>query len=378
MLPLIFDTDQHLTEPPDFWTDRFPKRFQDQAPAFLDHPEMGPGWSWDGGKTVRAMGLVSVGSEDPRKIGRTKRYDEIDPGCYDPRKRIEVMDIDGVGACLLFASGAGFVSLLPDDDFHIECVRVYNNAVMDWAQAGDAKRIFPAALMPNLGIEHAVAELERVAKKGFVHYMFNQWPSGDTYPSAADDPFWELLQETGMTISFHGFGGGRAKTPPKDESGDEPGLRLPVNLVQEMIAALRGAGLGSTVGLATLVLSGLLERFPALKIGLIETSAGWLPAFAERLDEAYMRHRWLGGYRLEQMPSESMGRIRVNLDREWMGLKHRHTIGVDRLMLGTDFPHIGNFYPHTRFYVELAFQGVSREEKERMLWSNAAALYGVN
>jgi predicted TIM-barrel fold metal-dependent hydrolase len=339
---------------------------------------MGPGWSWDGGTTVRAMGLVSVGSENPRKIGRTKRYDEIDPGCYDPRRRIEVMDIDGVGACLLFASGAGFVQMIPDDDFHLECVRVYNDAVMDWAIEGDASRIFPAALIPHLGIEHAVAELERVAKKGFVHYMFNQWPSGNTYPSAVDDPFWELLQETGMTVSFHGYGGGRPKAPLKVESGNEPQLRLPVNLGQEMIAAIRGAGLGSTVGLGIFILDGMLERFPKLKVGLIETSAGWLPAFAERLDEVYLRHRWLGGQRLKRLPSESVKRLKINIDREWLGVKHRQVIGVDNIMFGTDFPHIGSFYPHTRFYIELAFQGVPAEETERMLWSNAANLYGVN
>src|SRR5437879_5993328 len=97
-IPKYFDTDQHLTEPPDFWTGRIPKKFAEREPRFMHHPTMGPGWSWDNGKTVRPMGVQSVGSEDPRKIGNFKSFEEIDPGCYDAKKRIEVMDVDGCRA----------------------------------------------------------------------------------------------------------------------------------------------------------------------------------------------------------------------------------------------------------------------------------------
>jgi predicted TIM-barrel fold metal-dependent hydrolase len=66
------------------------------------------------------------------------------------------------------------------------------------------------------------------------------------------------------------------------------------------------------------------------------------------------------------------------MDQEWMGLKWRHAVGVDNLMFGTDCPHIGSFYPHDRFYIELAMQDVSYEEKEKILWSNGASLYGID
>ena len=330
---------------------------------------------------VRSVALSSLSSMDPRQTSPRMRYDEIDPACYDPKKRIEAMDIDGVGATLLFPSAGGAVSSIHDEELYLACMSTYNDAVMEWAREASDRRVFPAAQIPCVGIEHAMAELERVAKMGFRHYAFNQWPSGSPYPSPADDPFWSLLQETGLIVSFHGFGYGRPST-----SAAAGGVLTHKNTKavsvggqpQEMIAALRGAGLGATLGLGMLALSGVLERFPALRFGMIETSVGWFPTFMERLDDTFSRHRFLVEPGIGRLPSELLGRFRISMDREWMGLKWRHSVGVDNLMFGTDFPHIGNFYPHSRFYIELAMQDVPYEEKEKILWSNGASLYGID
>jgi predicted TIM-barrel fold metal-dependent hydrolase len=53
-------------------------------------------------------------------------------------------------------------------------------------------------------------------------------------------------------------------------------------------------------------------------------------------------------------------------------------VGVDNITFGTDYPHIGSFWPHTRFYIDLLFDGVPEDEREKILWSNAATMYGVN
>ena len=378
MLPLIFDTDQHITEPPDFWTSRMPRKWQDVAMRVIDHPVFKDTWSYNGGRAIRSMGLSSVGSEDPRKLSSAKRYDEIDPGCYDPIRRREVMDIDGVGACLLFPSIASALSLIGDEELYLESTRVYNDAVMDWAIACDRCRVIPAALMPALGVEHAVAELARAASMGFKHYMFNQWPSGNPLPTPEDDAFFAQVQETGMVVSFHGYGTGRPKEPPVTFVDGKPQPADSRAQTQETVAAVRAAGLNSTTGLATLFLSGILGRFPRLKMCLIETSVGWLPYFMERLDALYDQHRWLDpSLRLASRPSDQLGNVKWSLDREMLAAKYRREIGMDTLAFGTDWPHIGSFYPHTRFHLELLTQGFTHEEREKLLWSNAAGLYGV-
>ncbi|MSQ24973.1 MAG: amidohydrolase [Dehalococcoidia bacterium] len=378
MLPMYLDTDHHIIEPPGFWTGRFSTQFADRAPVFVRHPKLGSGWSWDNGKTLRAMGLQSSSSEDPRKLHDVKQIEEIDPGCYDPRKRIEVMDVDGAQACLLFPASIppAFYASLQDDAFYAECARVYNDAVMDWAVAGDASRILPAAYIPMCDLPSAAAEQRRAVDMGFKHYLFNMYPSGSPVPTPADDPFWAQVQETGMTVSMHGFRGGhrpsKTATAPLVWSG-------PGKPSQEMTAAGRGAGLGSTAPLVGFVLSGVMERFPGLKMALIETSTGWLPYLAERMDALYTQHRWLADRKLQRLPSEYLLQLYANFDREWLGVKHRQAhVGSDRLLFGTDYPHIGSFYPHTRFYIELVLQGVPAAEQEKILWSNGARLYGLN
>ena len=196
-------------------------------------------------------------------------------------------------------------------DLYGECFRVYNDGLMDWAIDGDPKRLVPVAQIPASGLEDAVAELKRVAEKGYRVFAFNGWPSGGEYPSEADDLFWACAEEAGLAMAFHGAGHGRSVTPlgtisTRKHRDGRADRKASLGRPQEMIAADRAAGLHSTVHIGLLVLSGVLERFPGLKIGLIETSVGWLPAFMEQLDAAYTKHRWLGRLQLNRLPSESI------------------------------------------------------------------------
>ena len=137
--------------------------------------------------------------------------------------------------------------------------------------------------------------------------------------------------------------------------------------------------MGAQTSLGLLITTGILERFPKIQVGLIETSAGWLPSFLERLDAVYAQHRWLGSTELRMLPSEYFKRqVKISVDRELFGIKYRDFIGADALMFGTDFPHVGSFYPHTRHFIDLVFNGVPEDETQRILWDNAARLYGVD
>lgn len=392
MLPKFLDADHHIAEPPDFYTGRFAKKFAALEPKFMpDHPQ-GAGWSWDGGKTVRPLaGVTGVGSGDPRHIGAPLRLHEMDAGIYDAKARVEVMDIDGAQAALVFSSSVppAYYNFATDDDFYIECARVFNDAAMDWAKAGDPKRLIPAAQLPMCSAEAALGELERAVLMGYKHYQFNMYPSGGSVPTPADEPFWARVQELGVVTSIHSFRGGRLpKTPPPLMTAVNSSSRTAMSVGtqsgaraggQVLTAANRGAALGSTVPLAAFVFSGVLERYPDLKVAFVEKSLGWLPYMAEAMDATWLRMRWLGESRLKNKPSESLYKIYQSFDREWFGVKYRHAhVGAGKVMFGTDYPHIGTFYPHSRFYLELVLQGVPAAEQEQMLWSNGARLYGLN
>ncbi|HUP73008.1 MAG TPA: amidohydrolase family protein [Acidimicrobiales bacterium] len=375
LIKRIFDTDHHITPPPDLWTSRMPQKFQDRAPRLVDLEDGTQAWSFEGGEVLHLFGLENVGAKDPRELRWRVNYSELQADYYDPKARLLAMDIDGIDAALLFPSVAGHIAVVRDDELYLACVQTYNDGVWEWVHEGDPNRIFPAAMIPSRNLDEAMAELARVAELGFRHFSFTMSPSGGNYPSPEDDPFWALVQETGMAISMHGGGSGRVQrpAPPVGQAvKPEPPVRD-----QEMIAAGRASGLGAQMALGCVIMTGVLERFPDLKIGLVETSAGWLPSFVEQLDALYLQHRWLGNNTLRRLPSEYARQVKISVDRELQGIKYRDHIGVDNLMFGTDYPHIGSFWPHTRQYLDLLLDDVPEEDVDKILWSNAASLYGV-
>jgi len=241
-MPRFFDTDQHVTPPKDMWTSRMAKKFADVAPRVVELGDGTEAWSFEGGKDLHSFGLENVGSRDPKNLAWATRYDELDPAFYDAKARVEAMDDDGAAAALLFASVAGRGAATPDDDLYEALFCTYNDGIRDWADEGDPTRMFPAAIIPCRSLEMAMKELRRTADLGFKHFLGVLSPNGGR-PSADDDPFWALVQETGMVMSLHGgaVGGrfpGAAGPRPKTD------VATPPVRDQITIAAGRAGGMG--------------------------------------------------------------------------------------------------------------------------------------
>ena len=357
-----------------------PRKYADLAPQLVDLEDGTNAWSFEGGAHLHLFGLENVGGKDPAELSWRVRFDDLPTAYHEPKARLQAMEVDGIDTGLFFPSVAGHCSVIHDDDLYLECLRAYNDMAWDWCQDGDPNRMLPTALIPVLGLEPAMNELARVAKKGFRHFQFFLSPTGGPFPTPADDPFWALAAEMGIVVSMHGGGRGRVKMSAEAVAAarKQPVVPRPPDS-QIPIAAGRAAGLGAPQSLALMLGTGVLERHPNLKVALIETSAGWLPSMLERMDAEHTQHRWLSDDSLPLMPSEYFQRqVKISIDREIAGVKHRHQIGVDNLMFGTDFPHIGAYYPHTRHYVDLAFDGVPEDEVTAILWDNAAEFFGVN
>src|SRR2546421_5461641 len=115
MIPLIFDTDQHLTPPPDLWTSRMPRKYQDTAPRVIELEDGTQAWSVEGGADIILFGLQNVEGTDASTFSWRTRYDRIRPAAYEPQARLKAMDIDGVQATLLFPSACRFGNIQDDD-----------------------------------------------------------------------------------------------------------------------------------------------------------------------------------------------------------------------------------------------------------------------
>ncbi len=115
---------------------------------------------------------------------------------------------------------------------------------------------------------------------------------------------------------------------------------------------------------ATLIMSGVLERFPGLKVVSAELNCGWLPYFLRRLDERFEArgarvHGSAFPTKLTLKPSEYFRRqLYATFIDDPFGIAHRHDIGVDNLLWSSDFPHSATFWPHSREKIAKDFQDV--------------------
>jgi predicted TIM-barrel fold metal-dependent hydrolase len=133
---------------------------------------------------------------------------------------------------------------------------------------------------------------------------------------------------------------------------------------------------------ATMIFSGVLERFPRLRVVSAELNCGWLAYYLRRMDERFeARGARVHGHafptRLTMKPSEYFRRqLYATFIDDAFGVSHRHDIGVENILWSSDFPHSATFWPNSREKIAQDFQGVSEEDKRKILFENTAKLYG--
>jgi predicted TIM-barrel fold metal-dependent hydrolase len=127
-----------------------------------------------------------------------------------------------------------------------------------------------------------------------------------------------------------------------------------------------------------LLFSGVCERFPAIKIVLVEANIGWIPSMLEQVDDMFLRYRWFNEAvdRMLAMPSELFHRnFFGTFIVDTVGIELRHRMNLEHLMWSTDYPHTPSDWPNTRVTVERQFRGLPLDEVRRLLNANAVDLY---
>jgi predicted TIM-barrel fold metal-dependent hydrolase len=141
--------------------------------------------------------------------------------------------------------------------------------------------------------------------------------------------------------------------------------------------------------LVQMILSGVFERFPRLKVILTEAGCAWVPPLLDRLDRIIRSIRDTGAtgeirYSDEQvLPRDATEYFHQNV---WMGVSQpgqadadaRHVIGLDKFMWGSDYPHDEGTYPYTRENLRARFHDAPEAELRQILAGNAAAMYGFD
>jgi uncharacterized protein len=381
--------DGHVNEPPTLWTENLPDRFKERGPRIIETPNTkGHAWIMEGQKRPSVMGFSSMYSRSSRRFDRASlvdsfkqiknrgvRYDDVFPGSYDPKARVQEIVEDHLDAEVIF-NGVSTVwngiKLCPDPELSLACYKVYNDWIASF-QAYAPERFVCNGTIPTTGIEDALAELARCAEMGLRTVQLESYPSGSfSDPSPEDDRFWAAAVEIGMPINVH--------TQFFFPAGDL-GSKLSAEGVPQQHARAKSLGLDVAAGsfpviLAKMICSGVFERFPALKFIGTEVQTGWVPYYLERFDDSVLRNR--RAWALPLLPSEYFRRnVSVVYIVDEGGAASRYDIGVGNVLWGPDFPHSSSNWPvdYQLGREILERVGATPAEIERIMWKNAAALY---
>jgi predicted TIM-barrel fold metal-dependent hydrolase len=290
-------------------------------------------------------------------------------GEYNAAERLKDMDIDGVEGEILYvgSGGASFGALSPEE--RTEATRAVNSAAIEWASI-DPKRLMPVYALPINDISAAVREVERVVAEHGKAVQLPLVPREQGAPPYWDDaysPLWEILTDTGVPVSMH-VGGNRYLM--QDVMTEDP---TPYKGIFQSLPPI-----AMSECIADWIVSGVLERWPGLRVVLVEAGIGWIPYYLERLDTMVTNHGWetYPEHAIKELPSFYWHRnMAATFEQDTTGMRLLDLIGIDNLMWATDYPHPDSTWPRSREVLENHFKGLSRDDVELIASGNVSRIY---
>jgi uncharacterized protein len=373
----VIDVDSHITEMPDVWTSRVPKRYVDRVPHVTRDGNGKDIWVLDGQK-ISTVGITApAGWPTPLPDG-PPTLEECPPAAYDAPARLAYLDEVGIWSQVIYPNVGGFGSQrflrMDDEELKLLCVRAYNDFLRDWASA-DPRRIITIMAMPFWDIDACVAEIARGAAAGHKGILFTGEPQRFGLPFLGDpqwDPFWSAAQDAGLPIHFHIGSGDMATSFQPDRIAATSTAAAYAYTSTELF-------LKNGLQVTDLITSGVLVRFPTLKFVSVESGIGWIPFVLEAANHSYLEARPNRTSEWEMLPSDYFRRqvyacywFETVAPTKLLG-----EIPVDNILFETDYPHPTCLFGNVRERIDISLANASEVDREKILWGNAAKLYGI-
>ena len=375
----VVDVDTHLSEPHDLWTARAPARLRDRVPQ-VRQVNGKAAWFIDGDRylgidypisTIRKDGSPTYGTEHI-----AFQMEDVHPASYDGAARVRLLDEQGIWAQVIYPNIMGFqgrIAARVDPELRLVSVQLYNDAVAEMQRAS-ANRLVPMAVLPWWDIDLSIKEAERVAGLGMRGVSINPEPhltGGLDLGDPAWDPFWSACGSLDLPVSFHIGSSDSSYTMFTD--GAWPSLSREENM------AVGGANvfLGNVGMILNIIMSGVLERHPDVRIVSVESGLGWVPFILNALDYQVRHAGASSATKIKLTPSEYF--TRQCYATFWFEGDHLaefvRMLGPDICMFETDFPHPVCLYPDPVGKLRPALEGLSPTDRGKIMGGNAMKLY---
>jgi uncharacterized protein len=371
----IVDTDTHITEAPDLFTSRAPAGMKDRMPR-VERINGTDRWMV-GDRDFGTLGGNVIRADNHKLLGRLAfpKLEEAHPGGHEMKARLQAMDDMGVYAQICFQNSgvtqAGSLMSLGDPELALKIVQIYNDASAEY-QESSGQRIFNMAHLPFWDQKALEAEAKRCHEIGLKGFVLPDTPERVGVPSFNTEywtPFLEMCDATGMPLNFHL----NAAIDPNTLTWD--GFRF--EQILSVVATMFSIGNAATLG--NWMVSGRLDRHPNLKIGLIESGAGWVPFAVEALEHQFREMLPIMRDVLKKQPWDYFrDHFFCTFWFEKIAPKHLlEIIGVDNVMFETDFPHPTSLYPGVQAHLKDVLGGYDRTIQKKVLQDNAVRCYNL-
>jgi predicted TIM-barrel fold metal-dependent hydrolase len=378
----VVDADGHVLEPGWLWTEYLEAAFVDRAIrleldddgleiVMVDNrpfPRLHPG------------GIALIGSmgEEGALPSPDRRYMDVMPfGACDPVDRLVHCDREGLDGVVLYPTiGLVWPSVVEDAELADAYARAYNRWIADFCRDSGGRLVAVAQLALH-DPERAATELRRAVADGCraaftLPFTWNRVPHGDPH----FDPLWEAAQDLGVPIGLHpgyepSFANTLARFADQDSS---PG----VGDAGAQVMSNMAARYGMQQAFSSFFAYSTFERFPGLKVGVLESGAGWIGSFLDRLDVLVGETLFRNFVSLSMAPSDYFRRqsfISCDPDETAAPLVIDH-VGSNCFLWASDYPH-PDHPANWRDSLKRLLEPLSSSTADRVAGENAIELYGV-
>ncbi len=358
-------------DPPDTFAGRLPAHLAERAPHVVERDDGSEVWVFDGEEIPNVGFNAVVGRPVSEYSFEPTRFDEMRRGAWDIEARIADMDINGVYASVNFPSFLpGFcgqrLQLGRDPELALAAVRAWNEWHIEAWAGPYPDRIIPCQIPWLLDPDLAAEEVRRNAARGFKAITFSEAPQKLGLPSIHTgywDPLMAACAETGTVVNLHIGSSGTSPATADDAPADTVGVLF---FGYAMFAAVDW------------LYSLIPVRFPELRICMSEGGIGWVAGLLDRLDHMLSYHDMYGTWTADigLTPAEVLKRnFWFCAVEDPSSFVQRDRIGVENILLESDYPHCDSTWPNTQALVKRDIGDLPEADIRRITWQNAAELY---
>ncbi len=376
---LVADSDMHVMEPADLWQRYMDPSWAHAAPVGLSEIERDMRVKVKNAVMLRLGRMRPQAGGRPWKSSQDQAFVHAEASNWDAKSQVKAMDMEGLDSTVLFPSRGLFVLALQsaeyigsdglEPDLASAIARAYNDWMADFVRDCDAPtRVFGAAMLAPHDVNGAVDELARNVERGFkAAFLLPGLIDNKPWHDTKYDPLWREAQRLDVPVCFHGGG----------TTYLEPDFAFSKHLDKLMLWHAFNQPLGIMFVATCFTSGGILERFPSLRVGLLEGNCSWAPFMLYRLDEHW---EWTGKYEapdvLMKPSAYFMRNCYVSCEADELTARHYfEDFGDSNVIFSTDYPHADSKFPDaTQTFLALPFE---ESTKKRILWDNYVNLYKV-